>query len=188
MSGEVLLARTRSLLSATEQDLVPLLEEVHTALAGERPEEAIPIRGVITDGQQSLRKAVARALPEVPHQLCQCQYVREAAKPIFAAHRHAKKERTQPVRGVRPLERALEGRTDGEAEVTRRSGLAVRSALTDDGRPPLAAAGRRRHARRQAVADALARGEQARGEQARGEQARGEQARTAAGKGGCPSR
>ena len=69
LSGEVLLAR--SLLGATEADLVPLLEEVRGALAGERPEETIPLRGVITDGQQSLRKAVAHALPGVPHQLCQ---------------------------------------------------------------------------------------------------------------------
>ena len=171
VSGEVLLAR--SLLGATERDLVPLLEEVHTALAGGRAEEAIPIRGVITDGQQSLRKAVARALPGVPHQLCQFHYLREAAKPIFEADRHAKKELKKHVRGVRPIERALEGRADAAAEVTRRYCLAVRSALTDDGRPPLAAAGLRLQARLQAVADSLA---------------RVEQARTAAGKGGCRSR
>jgi mutator family transposase len=171
VSGEVLLAR--SLLGATERDLAPLLEEVHRALAGGRAEEAVPIRGVITDGQQSLRKAVARALPGVPHQLCQFHYLREAAKPIFEADRHAKKELKKHVRGVRPIERALEGRADAEAEVTRRYCLAVRSALTDDGRPPLAAAGLRLQARLQAVADSLA---------------RVEQARTAAGKGGCRSR
>jgi len=128
---------------------------------------------VITDGQQSLRKAVARALPGVPHQLCQFHYLREAAKPIFEADRHAKKELKKHVRGVRPIERALEGRTDAEAAVTRRYCLAVRSALTDDGRPPLAAAGLRLEARLQAVADSLA---------------RVEQARSAAGKRGCRSR
>ena len=172
ISGEVL--RARSLLGATEGDLVPLLEEVRAALAGERgEEEAIAIRGVITDGQQSLRKAVARALPGVPHQLCQFHYLREAAKPIFEADRHAKKALKKQVRGVRPSERALEGRTDGETEVARRSCLAVRSALTDDGRPPLAASGLRFQARLQAVATSLE---------------RVEQARTAAGKGGCRSR
>lgn len=171
ISGQVLLAR--SLLGATEQDLAPLLEEVRSALLGDRAEEALPIRGVITDGQRSLRKAVARALPGVPHQLCQFHYLREAAKPIFEADRHAKKELKKHVRGVRPIERALEGRTDAEAAVTRRYCLAVRSALTDDGRPPLAAAGLRLEARLQAVADSLA---------------RVEQARTAAGKGGFRSR
>src|SRR5262249_27397105 len=66
-----------------------------TALAGsdgERREDAIPLLGVISDGQHSLRKAVARALPGVPHQLCQFHYLREAARPIFEADRHAKKE------------------------------------------------------------------------------------------------
>jgi hypothetical protein len=70
VSGEPLLAR--SLLGATADDLVPLLEEVRRVLAGsERTEEQIPIRGVISDGQVSIRHAVARALPGVPHQLCQ---------------------------------------------------------------------------------------------------------------------
>src|SRR6266699_6643421 len=134
-SGEVLLAR--SLLGATENDLVPLLEE--TANICRKLD--IPIAGVITDGQRSIRNAVARALPGIAHQLCQFHYLREAAKPISDADRHAKKELKKQVRGVRPLERALEGRTDGEAEAVRGYCLAVRSALTDDGRPPLDADG-----------------------------------------------
>lgn len=174
VSGEVLLAR--SLLGATADDLAPLLDEVRVALRGEeaeaRAEQEIPIRGVITDGQHSVRQAVARVLPDVPHQLCQFHYLREAARPIFEADRHAKKELKKRVRGVRPLERALEGRTDPEAEVTRSYCLAVRSALTDDGRPPLAASGLKLRERLEAVAASLE---------------RVEQAQRAAGKGGCPS-
>jgi hypothetical protein len=132
LSGEPLLAR--SLLSATEADLATLLREVETALP-------VPILGVVSDGQQSIRKAVASALPGVPHQLCQFHYLREAAKPIYEADRHAKKELKKAVRGVRPLERAVEGRAGPEAEVARGYCLAVRSALTDDGRPPLCASG-----------------------------------------------
>jgi hypothetical protein len=147
VSGAVLLAR--SLLGATEDDLAPLLEEVRAALtSGEEAAQgdSIPIRGVISDGQVSLRHAVARALPGVPHQLCQFHYLRDAARPIFAADRHAKKELKKRVRGVRPSERALEGHADhgscaGDSAAARGSCLAVRSALTDDGRPPLAAAG-----------------------------------------------
>src|SRR5215210_7831538 len=142
LSGEVLLAR--SLLGATEEDLVPLLREVQRALP-------VPIRGVISDGQTSLRNAVRAALPGVPHQLCQFHYLREAAKPIFEADRHAKVLLKKEVRGVRPIERALEGREDEEAEVVRGYCLAVRSALTDDGRPPLCAAGLRLHERLTAV-------------------------------------
>src|ERR687893_2155312 len=101
LSGEVLLAR--SLLSGREAELVPLLREVQAALP-------VPISGVISDGQTSIRNAVRAALPDVPHQLCQFHYLREAAKPVFEADRHAKKLLKKEVRGVRPIERALEGR------------------------------------------------------------------------------
>ena len=112
-SGEVLVAR--SLLGATEKDLIPLLEEAASLC---RTLE-IPIKGVITDGQRSVRNAVASALPGIPHQLCHFHSLREAAKPITAADLHAKKELKKQVRGVRPIERALEKRTDDEAEAIR---------------------------------------------------------------------
>jgi hypothetical protein len=93
-------------------------------------------------------------LPDVPHQPCHFHYLREAALPIFEADRHAKKELKKRVRGVRPIERAVEGRDDPEAEAEAVRGYcaAVRSALTDDGRPPPAASGPRLHARLEAVA------------------------------------
>lgn len=153
-SGEVLLAR--SLLGATENDLVPLLEEV--ASICRRLE--IPIVGVISDGQHSIRKAVACALPGVAHQLCHFHYLREAAKPISDADRHAKKELKKYVRGVRPIERALEGQSDKEAEAVRGYCLAVRSALTDDGQPPLDASGLKLQYRLQAIDASLARVEE----------------------------
>ncbi len=117
----------------------------------------VPIGGVITDGQLSIRAAVAQALPEVPHQLCHFHYLHEAAKPISEADRHAKKVLKKHVRGVRPIERRLEGRSDREAEVVRGYCAAVRSALTDDGRPPLAAAGLQLYDRLNAIAQSLER-------------------------------
>jgi hypothetical protein len=153
-SGVVLLAR--SLLSATEDDLVPLLAEVRDALAGPVAEQpVVPILGVVSDGQHSIRRAVAHALPGVPHQLCQFHYLREAARPIFEADRHAKKALKKRVRGVRPIERALEGRRDAQAEAVRGYCLAIRSALTDDGRPPLAASGLKLKGRLEALAASL---------------------------------
>ena len=146
LSGEVLLAR--SLLSATARDLAPLIRSVAES-AG------VPIDGVISDGQHSVRRAVALALPGVPHQLCHFHYLREAARPIFEADRHAKKELKKHVRGVRPIERAVEGRDDPEAQVVRGYCAAVRSALTDDGRPPLAASGLKLLDRLAAVAASL---------------------------------
>jgi hypothetical protein len=84
LSGEVLLARS-SLLGGTQEDLVPLLQEV--------AEEAlwVPITGVVSDGQHAIRKAVSSALPNVPHQLCQFHYLKEAAKEVYEADRHAKR-------------------------------------------------------------------------------------------------
>jgi hypothetical protein len=148
LSGEILLAR--SLLSASEADLAALLREVQQALP-------VPIRGVVSDGQHSIRNAVHSVLPEVPHQLCHFHYLREAAKPIYEADRHAKKELKKYIRGVRPIERAIEHRQDQEAEVIRGYCLAVRSALTDDGRPPLSASGLKLHERIVQITASLAR-------------------------------
>jgi hypothetical protein len=146
LSGEVLLAR--SLLSGTTDDLAGLIQEVTDGLT-------VPIAGVISDGQQPIRRAVKRVLPGVPHQLCQFHYLRDAAQPVYEADRHAKKLLKKEVRGVRPIERELEGRDDAEAQAIRGYCGAVRSALTDDGRPPLAAAGLKLQERLQAIADSI---------------------------------
>lgn len=148
LSGAVLLAR--SLLGSNRDELAPLLQEVADAVP-------VPIRAVVSDGQPSIRRAVQAALPGVPHQLCQFHYLREAARPIYEADRHAKKELKKQVRGIRPIERALEGRTDAEAEAVRGYCLAVRSALTDDGRPPLCASGLRLEQRLSAIHHSIAR-------------------------------
>jgi hypothetical protein len=148
LSGEVLLAR--SLLGGTRDDLAPLLREVADALP-------VPVVGVVSDGQHAIRKAVESALPGVPHQLCQFHYLREAAKEVYEADRHAKKELKKRVRGVRPMERELEGREDPEAEAVRGYCLAVRSAITDDGHPPLSASGLKLHERLSTIYDSVER-------------------------------
>jgi hypothetical protein len=146
LSGEVLLAR--SLLSSSQGDLAKLLGEVRRALE-------VPIVGVISDGQTSIRKAVEQALDGVPHQLCQFHYLREAARPVYEADRHAKVQLKKEVRGIRPIERRTEGREDEEAKAVRGYCAAVRSALTDDGRPPLEASGLKLRDRLAKVAESL---------------------------------
>lgn len=146
LSGEVLLAR--SLLSSTQDDLAKLLHEVKGVLP-------VPIAGVVSDGQTSIRNAVKAALDSVPHQLCQFHYLREAALPVYEADRHAKVQLKKKVRGIRPIEREVEGREDAEAEVIRGYCAAVRSALTDDGRPPLEASGLKLRRRLAEVAGSL---------------------------------
>ncbi len=109
----------------------------------------------MSDGQHSIRNAVAKALPGVPHQLCQFHYLREAAGPVYEADRHAMKELKKHVRGVREIERQVEDRCDPEGGVVRGYCAAVRGALTDDGRPPLDSAGLRLRGRLEAVAGSL---------------------------------
>jgi hypothetical protein len=151
LSGEILLAK--SLLSSTAKDLAGLIDQVRGALP-------VPITGVVSDGQESIRNAVAMALRGVPHQLCHFHYLREAAKPIYEADRRAKKELKKRVRGIRPIERAAEEKTeesedDAEAKVVRGYCAAVRAALTDDGLPPLAAPGLKLHDRLSRIAASL---------------------------------
>jgi hypothetical protein len=158
LSGEVLLAR--SLLSAAEDDLAALLREVRDAIE-------VPIVAVVSDGQQSIRKAVAQALPKVPHQLCHFHYFREAAKPVFEADRHAKKELKKRVRGIRPIERAVEGQMDSDAQVVRGYAVAIRSALADDGQAPLDTPGLRLHERLRQITNSLHRVEEKGGSRTR---------------------
>jgi hypothetical protein len=148
LSGTVLLAR--SLLSGTAEDLATLLREVVETVG-------VPVAGVISDGQHSIRKAVAAVLPGVPHQLCHFHFLREAALPIFEADRHAKKELKKGVRGVRPIERLVESQLDPDADLVRGYCAAVRSAITDDGHAPLDAAGLRLKDRLEKVAGSLER-------------------------------
>lgn len=148
LSGEILLAR--ALLSSTQDDLIALLQEVVTDLP-------VPVMGVVSDGQQSIRKAVAKALPKVAHGLCHFHYLREAVKPIYEADRHAKKELKKRVRGIRPLERRVEKREDAVGVAIQGYCQAVRSALTDDGQPPLDAAGLKLQERFTQISESLER-------------------------------
>lgn len=148
LSGEIVLAR--ALLSATQDDLAALLGEVAAQLP-------VPVVAVVSDGQQSIRKAVAKALPEVAHGLCHFHYLREAVRLIYEADRHAKKELKKRVRGIRALERQVEGRDDPAGIATQGYCQAVRSALTDDGLPPLDAAGLRLQERLTDISESLAR-------------------------------
>jgi hypothetical protein len=148
LSGEVL--RARSLDSARQEDLADLLREIKDALP-------VPIVAVVSDAQRPIRLAVQQVLPDVPHQLCQFHYLKEAAKPIVEADRHAKTELKKYTRGVREIERSLSTREDQESKTIRSYCLAVRSALVDDGKPPLQLPGLTMHERLSAIAASLER-------------------------------
>jgi hypothetical protein len=100
---------------------------------------AIPIRGVISDAQESIRLAVEQALPGCPHQNCQFHGLREAGRLTFLADRAMKTDLKSQLRGrinrARATIRALP-----DADPYRPSLLAyanhIRSTLLEGGLPP----------------------------------------------------
>ena len=151
LSEEILLARP--LLSSTQGDLTALLQEVKRLLEPLK----VPIKGIISDGEETIRSAVAFVFPDVPHQLCQFHYLKDAIKPFYEADRHAKTLLKKQLRGVRPIERALEEHPTPENEAIRDYCLAVRASLTDDGRSPLEASGLHLYARIKQISDSIER-------------------------------
>jgi hypothetical protein len=117
----------------------------------------VAVKGVISDGEETIGSAVAFVFPGVPHQLCQFPYLKDATKPLYEADRHAKTLLKKHLRGVRPIERALEERSTPENDAIRDYCLAVRASLTDDGRSPLEASGLRLYDRVTQVSDSIAR-------------------------------
>src|SRR5207244_3364213 len=102
LSEEILLARP--LLSSTQGDLTALLQEAKRLL---EPLE-VPVKGIISDGEETIRSAVTFVFPNVPHQLCQFHYLKDAIKPFYEADRHAKTILKKQVSGVRPIVLELE--------------------------------------------------------------------------------
>ena len=142
------------LYSAVQRrDLTALLKEAKELLT----ELAVPVKGIISAGQETIGSAVAFVFPEVPHQLCQVHYVKDAIKPLYEADQHAKTLLKKQLRGVRPIERAEDSHKTPENEAIRGYCLAMRASLTDDGRSPLQASGLKLYDRVILVSDSIAR-------------------------------
>ncbi len=154
---EILLARP--LLSSTQGDLTALLTEVKAQLT----QLAVTVRGVISDGEETIGSAVAFVFPGVPHQLCPFHSLKDATKLRDVADRHAKTQLKKHLRGVRPLERAWEEYQTPENEAIGGYCLAVRASLTDDGRSPLQPSGLRLYDRITQVSDSMARVQEKKG-------------------------
>jgi Transposase, Mutator family len=105
------------------------------------------LRGVVSDDEKALVRAVARAFPGVPHQTCQIHCLREAATPIANADRAFKKALKKAIRGpfyaaCRALQEQL-APAEPRAEVLRTSAELIRSTLTEASKPPFALGGLR---------------------------------------------
>jgi hypothetical protein len=112
----------------------------------------LPVLGAVSDAQESLCQAIAALWPDVPHQLCQFHYLREASRPIYELDRGLRKQirKTiqQPVRATRDqLEHqaaALSETVPTEAQqlaVLSDYALAIQTALNLDGQQPFKYAG-----------------------------------------------
>jgi hypothetical protein len=135
-SGAVLAAA--NLQQATAPVLAALLRPIAAC--------KLPVLGVVSDAQESIRLAVAAVFPQVPHQLCQYHVLREAAEPLWEADRHLLVEAKQELRGLREVEertrRAGEPEpTDPASTVVLDTVLALRQTVRERGTLPFGFAG-----------------------------------------------
>jgi len=96
--------------------------------------------------------------PGVPSSSASFTILRMPLTPTTEPTDMRKAQLKKHLRGVRPIERALEEGSTPENDVIRSYCLAIRAALTDDGRSPLHASGLRLHDRVTLVSDSIARG------------------------------
>lgn len=103
----------------------------------------LPIVGVISDHQESIRWAVARKLAGVPHQVCQYHYLQQLALPAVAEDRALKTELKPRIGRIGRIERRVEEKraaeklASAEAEVVQDYCLAIRTCMNQDRKYPL---------------------------------------------------
>ncbi len=137
LSGRVLAAE-----NVRMSDTAPLKRLLAPVVALE-----LPVRGAVSAAQEALCQAIAELGPEVPHQLCQVPYLRDASRPNYAIdggrRQPIRKAIQQPVRATRDQpERQAAARAEtepAEAEqlaVLSDYALAVQTTLNLDGQQP----------------------------------------------------
>jgi Transposase, Mutator family len=107
----------------------------------------LPVLGVVSDAQQSVRLAVAEGFPGVPHQRCQYHALREATERVWEADRHLLVRVKQELRALRAVEertrqQAAERQAAGQAPdpiegVVLDTVLALRQVVRERGTQPL---------------------------------------------------
>lgn len=135
LSGTVL--RAANLVEASASALEELLQPIKQV--------GVPVRGVISDAQGSIRLAVGAVFPDVPHQVCQFHALREAARPLFEADRHLAVEAKKELRAVRDVEVRVrqKGELDGTDDVVLDTVAALTQVVQEHGVLPCEFAGLR---------------------------------------------
>ena len=124
-----------------QQASAPVLERLLRPIR----ESGLPVLGVISDAQESIRLAVAAVFPKVPHQTCQYHALREAAEPLWEADRHLLVEVKKELRGLREVEeRAWRAKPDDQSSgIVLDTVLALRQVVREHGTLPFDFAGLR---------------------------------------------
>lgn len=138
----------REVLTGTVLGAVNLQQASAKALEGLlRPIQAsgLPVLGVISDAQESIRLAVAAVFPKAPHQVCQYHALREAAEPLWEADRHLMVEAKKELRRLREVEERTRGTeaSDPASGVVLDTVLALRQVVRERGTLPFDFAGLR---------------------------------------------
>lgn len=155
LTGNTLAAGT--LRSSTAGDLRAFLRPVKKF--AER--HGIAIVGAISDAEKNIRRAIAKELPGVPHQLCQLHFVKNIAKPLQAKDSALRKKLKNSVRGLRQLEREVAAEVQAgnlskqQGEILEKISATIQSVLRDSGKPPFRPAGLKLYARLEELRQAL---------------------------------
>lgn len=122
-----------------------------TALLRPIHELGVPVVGAVSDAQDSLLQAIGALWPDIPHQVCQFHYLREATRPMFDVDRKVRKQirkaLQQDVRSVRRQidtqtlkldpQNANDQRTAAQLQIRNDYALAAQTALNVDALQPL---------------------------------------------------
>lgn len=126
---QVLTLNASNLTSSDANDLTELLRPV-LALG-------LPVLGVVSDAQKSIRNAVAGLFPGVPHQACHSHFLLDIAVPTVNEDRALKTDLKPELRGIQQVEQQLAQQMDADAKVIKGYATALRAGLLEDGLPPL---------------------------------------------------
>jgi transposase len=122
-----------------------------TALLRPIHELGVPVVGAVSDAQDSLLQAIAALWPDIPHQVCQFHYLREATRPMFDVDRKVRKQIRKAIQqDVRSVRRQIDTqtakldpqdaddqRTAAQLQILNDYALAAQTALNVDALQPL---------------------------------------------------
>ncbi len=80
-----------------------------TALLRPIRDLGVPVIGAVSDAQEALLQAIAALWPDIPHQVCQFHYLREASRPMYDVDRKLRKQIRKTIQqDVRTVRRQLD--------------------------------------------------------------------------------